>query len=211
MAEPNYYEELCKATNTPELAEAYNQWSDTYDEEVASWGWAPPIVTVSTLMEFVEPENCSVLDAGCGTGAIGVLLQQMGFKNIHGIDISDGMLEKARSRNLYGYEAYGSLKKMDLNQKLPIESDSYDVVTCGGSISTGAHVQYKAIYELIRVTKPGGIFSFTVREIYWHEIDFLQIIKDLEAQGKIEVKKITLRPYAITSGEMCKHVTLRVI
>ncbi len=211
MAEPIYHEELCKATNTTELAEVYNQWSDTYEDETGSWGWAPPIVTVSTLMEFVEPENCMVLDAGCGTGSIGALLQMMGFNNIHGIDISDGMLEKARSKTLYGFDTYGTLEKMDLNQKLPIESDRYDVVTCGGSISAGAHVQYKAIYELIRVTKPGGILSFTVREIYWHEIDFLQIIKDLEAQGKIEVKKITLRPYVITTGEMCKHVTLRVI
>lgn len=211
MAEPNYYEELCKATNTPELSETYNQWSDTYEDETESWGWAPPIVTVSTLMEFVEPENCIVLDAGCGTGSIGALLQMMGFNNIHGIDISDGMLEKARAKSLYGYDAYNTLEKMDLNQKLPIESDRYDVVTCGGCISTGAHVQYKALHELIRVTKPGGIISFTVREIYWHEVNFIEFIKDLETQGKIDVKKISWRPYVITSGEMCAHVTLRVI
>ena len=46
-------------------------------------------------------------------------------------------------------------------------------------------------------------------ELMGHEV--LIASTDLEAQGKIEVKKITLRPYAITSGEMCKHVTLRVI
>ena len=99
---PDIHEKVLNASSTSELMEIYDEWALVYEEDVAeTWGYRGPSVTVGTLIEFVNPETCAVLDAGCGTGLVGALLQQAGFKQIDGIDYSEGMLEQARLKGAY--------------------------------------------------------------------------------------------------------------
>lgn len=88
-----------------------------------------------------------VLEVGCGTG---LLLERMAeFSTLaQGIDLSPGMLEKARARGL-------SVKEGSATQ-LPFEDESFDV-TC--SFKVLAHVEDidRALSEMARVTRPGGV------------------------------------------------------
>ena len=87
-----------------------------------------------------------LLEVGCGTG---LLLQRFSklTKSARGIDLSPGMLEKARARGLD--VATGTV--LDL----PFPDASFDV-TC--SFKMLAHVENieRALAEMVRVTRPAG-------------------------------------------------------
>lgn len=88
-----------------------------------------------------------VLECGCGTGLILERVKEFA-RRAAGIDLSPGMLELAKSRGLDVRE--GSVTA------LPFEDASFDV-TC--SFKVLAHVPDigKALSEMARVTRPGGV------------------------------------------------------
>jgi SAM-dependent methyltransferase len=94
-----------------------------------------------------------VLECGCGTG---LLLERMRSfaRKAQGVDLSPGMLEKAKERGLEVQE--GSVTM------LPFADASFDVVC---SFKVLAHVPEigKALSEMVRVTRPGGI---VLAEVY---------------------------------------------
>ena len=88
-----------------------------------------------------------ILECGCGTGLILERLASFARRAV-GIDLSPGMLSLATARGLDACE--GSVTE------LPFEDASFDV-TC--SFKVLAHVPDigKALREMARVTKPGGV------------------------------------------------------
>ncbi|XP_057303360.1 ubiquinone/menaquinone biosynthesis C-methyltransferase UbiE-like [Hydractinia symbiolongicarpus] len=105
------------------------------------------------LRSKVEDNEVKILDVACGTGLTGVALQNMGYKIIDGIDLSNEMLRKAKERNIYR-----NLKQCCINEKdtLPHNNDSYDIVTCIGGIAKKTISIKHALRDFVRVTKPGG-------------------------------------------------------
>lgn len=92
-------------------------------------------------------QNKDVLEVGCGTGLV---LQRIGAfaRRARGVDLSPGMLEKAKQRGLD--VTLGSATA------LPFDANQFDV-TC--SFKVLAHVPEieKALAEMARVTRPGGM------------------------------------------------------
>lgn len=99
--------------------------------------------------EFVQKfgRGGSVLEVGCGTGLV---LERIARFAGHatGIDVSEGMLERARARGLDVHQ--GSALQ------LPFPDASFDV-TC--SFKVLAHIPEinQVLIEMARVTKPGGM------------------------------------------------------
>lgn len=91
--------------------------------------------------------NMDVLECGCGTGLILERIARHAQRAV-GIDLSPGMLELARARGLDVHE--GSVTA------LPFPDASFDV-TC--SFKVLAHVPDigRALAEMARVTRPGGV------------------------------------------------------
>jgi ubiquinone/menaquinone biosynthesis C-methylase UbiE len=116
-----------------------------------------------------------VLECGCGTG---LLLERIaGFaKTARGIDLSPGMLEKAHARALDVRE--GSVTE------LPFADASFDV-TC--SFKVLAHVPEigRALAEMVRVTRPGGV---VLAELY-NPLSLRAFAKRLGPAGKISGSK----------------------
>ena len=52
-------------------------------------------------MQLYLAPDTPFLDFGCGTGLSGLALRAAGFETIHGVDISNAMIEKARAKNAY--------------------------------------------------------------------------------------------------------------
>jgi ubiquinone/menaquinone biosynthesis C-methylase UbiE len=115
--------------------------------------------------------NKDILEAGCGTGLL--LGRTLRFaKSATGVDLSAGMLSKAKERGLS--VAQGSVTQ------LPYADESFDLVY---SVKVLAHIEdiEGAMREMARVTRPGG---YVLAEFYnTHSLRYL--IKQLKAPTAI--------------------------
>ncbi len=196
---------ILTAASTDALMEVYDGWADRYDRELLEdWGYTSPQKAVQLLLEAMDSPMLAVLDAGCGTGLVGVLLKEAGLSSLTGIDYSPGMLAEAERKGVYD-----ALHTMDMNLPLTLPSDSYDAVTCIGTF-TSTHVKPEAVKELARVTRSGGVLVFTVRDDYWQSTNFIDLVIELHVSGVARIEQIRLEPYIHSEGSECRFVVLRV-
>ena len=111
-------------------------------------------IAFSMLKRHLPVRNSMrILDAGCGTGKNLEYLQKFG--KVHGLDYSNDALQFCHKRGLT------NLYKGEL-EDLPFEANSFDLVTCFGVLyHAGIKNDQKAIKELSRVCKPGGLVLIT--------------------------------------------------
>jgi SAM-dependent methyltransferase len=104
------------------------------------------------------------VDLGCGRGNDVIRLAEEVGENgyVYGIDISDGMIAKAKT-NLAKFEIVNAeILKADL-ESLPIENNEVDIVISNCTINHANNKQ--AVWnEVYRILKPGG--RFVVSDIY---------------------------------------------
>lgn len=196
---------ILTAASTNELMQVYDGWADRYDRELLEdWGYTSPQKAVHLLLEAMASNDLAVLDAGCGTGLVGVLLKEAGISSLTGIDYSPGMLAEAERKGVYD-----TLHTIDMNNPLTLPSDSFDAVTCIGTF-TSTHVKPQAVTELARVTRSGGVLIFTVRDDYWQSTNFVDLVAELHISGVARIEQIRLEPYIHSEGSECRFVVLRV-
>lgn len=196
---------ILTASSTDELMGVYDGWAHAYEQELLEeWGYTSPQKAVQLLSDIMTLQGMRVLDAGCGTGLVGALLKKSGAASLTGIDYSPGMLAKAEAK-----QVYDSLDKMDMNEPLPLPSNSFDATTCIGTF-TATHVKPDAVRELVRVTRSGGALVFTVRDEYWQATNFVDLITELHVEKLVFIEQIRLEPYIHSEGSECRFVVLRI-
>ncbi len=114
------------------------------------------------------------------------------------------MLAEAAKKNVYQ-----QLQQMNMNAALPIAAGAYDGVTCVGTF-TSAHVEPEALHELVRVTRLGGIVCCTVREEYWQDTHFPEVLNQIVESGGAALKQLCEEPYVHSEESTCKMVVLEV-
>lgn len=104
------------------------------------------------LTSTIGTNRLKILDVGCGTGVIALLLAKMGH-DVTGVDISERMLERAREKSK-GIEIP---VKFDLGdaEDLPFHDEIFDVVVNRHLLWTMLNPE-KAVSEWKRVLKPEG-------------------------------------------------------
>jgi predicted TPR repeat methyltransferase len=80
----------------------FDELADGFDEHLATLAYrAPQLVGAAVAASWPEPrQNRDLLDAGCGTGLCGGFLRPHA-RTLVGIDLSSGMLRRAKTLNLY--------------------------------------------------------------------------------------------------------------
>ena len=145
------------STSNQELEERYDQWASEYDQDLDEvFAWNAPQTGAGVLARLVAADS-AVLDAGAGTGLAGKCLADAGFTNIAAMDLSQGMLEEARKKNVYN-----SFHQMTLGETLGFETGQFDAVISIGVFTLG-HAPVDSFDELVRVTRPGGYVVFSLR------------------------------------------------
>ncbi len=112
-----------------------------------------------------------VLEVGCGTGLVLTRIERFA-RRAQGVDLSPGMLDKARARGLEVVEGSAT--------ELPFEDESFDV-TC--SFKVLAHIPdiRRALSEMARVTRPGG----TVVAEFYNPYSWRGLAKRLAPAGRV--------------------------
>jgi SAM-dependent methyltransferase len=161
---------------TPEvLAERYDELAPSYDDALDTD--ISPRRAADVLARHC-PGDGRILDAGCGTGRVGQVLRELGYHDLAGIDISQGMLEEARKKG-----CYVGLHQQDLGQALGYSEDTFDAVISVGVFVRG-HAPSSSLDELVRVTKPGGHIVFTLRPEFYLGSDFKDKLASLAIDGR---------------------------
>ncbi len=148
---------LYGARDLDELRGEYDRIAQAYDAElVDGMGYRSP-AAVSAVARRLLPAEARILDAGAGTGLLGVALAEDGFTHLDALDLSPGMLAEAERKHVYG-----NLRAGRLGDELEYDSGTYDAVVSAGVLTTG-HAPAQALDELVRITRPGGHLIFTLR------------------------------------------------
>ncbi len=158
----------------------FDRWAHTYDGSILQH----IVFRSSHKMLFKEVTSNNnirarfrILDVGCGTGELAYKLAgHLEESEIHGVDISDTMIEKANAKK-NGRDI--NFKVGDV-EELPYEDNTFDVITCSHSFHHYPNKE-KAISEMYRVLKSDGrlMIIYGCRDILLGRIIF-------DIVGKIE-------------------------
>jgi len=178
-----------------ELAERYDQWAEDYDDDLEQdFEWRGPQVTAELFARHV-PKEVRILDAGAGTGLMGEILAKLGYHDLVAMDLSEGMLAKARKKNVYR-----ELYQMVMGEPLDFATGSFDAVVSVG-VLTVAHAPASSLDELVRITRLGGYIIFTLRPDVYESYGFKEKQAALESDGKWKLVEVSEKFQPLPKGE----------
>ncbi|MBI4355024.1 MAG: class I SAM-dependent methyltransferase [Candidatus Omnitrophica bacterium] len=131
----------------------------TYEVEAAVeathwWFVARRRLLASVIRTLVVPTESPVLDIGTSTGSNLRLLQDLGYRNVVGVDTSDTAIRYCTDKG------FGSVRHGDMRQ-LPFERGRFQLILATDVLE---HIDddLGALAELTRVLAPGGTAIVTV-------------------------------------------------
>jgi SAM-dependent methyltransferase len=145
-----------------------SQYADLYDALYHDKSYDQEAAFVEKLLHTHSKSLVrEILDLGCGTGRHAIALAQRGFR-VHGIDLSDEMLTRARehsgrlqksTRDLLSFEL-GDIRAINLNREFDAVISLFHVM----SYQTNDADFLAALAVARRHLRPGGLFLFD----FWH-------------------------------------------
>ncbi len=143
------------------LTRLFDGYSVFYDEHlVERLRYRGPALLWRAVRRVLDKQgkkarDLTVLDAGCGTGLASDLLRGAA-RRLVGVDLSPGMIEKARSRQAYDKLIVGDLVKILGASRAKFDMVfSSDVFNYFGDLALPVRAAARAL-------KPGGLLAFTV-------------------------------------------------
>ncbi len=158
MGGKGFFDKVYGVEGADETRALYDDWADSYEDDVAEQGYATPMRLARALAAQSHDLSRPILDFGCGTGLSGGALVQAGFTAIDGADLSPEMLAKAREK-----EIYRDLRMIEADGPLPFAPGDYAAVAAIGVIGSGAAPI--AVFDRIMDTLgPGCLFGFSFND-----------------------------------------------
>jgi predicted TPR repeat methyltransferase len=183
------------------VEQLFDSYVDGFDEHLAgSLGYRAPQILVEGLG---GTRFAAALDLGCGTGLCAPLLRPR-CDRLDGIDLSAGMVERARARGLYD-----DVRQADAAQFLTTTDRRYDLL-----IAADVFIYVGALEPVFdgasRVLHPGGAFCFSLEAADGHVDWELRMslryahsggyIRMLAAQRGFELQAMARHPLRIDQG-----------
>jgi predicted TPR repeat methyltransferase len=182
------------------VAALFDSYAETFDEQLTG---KLQYRTPQLLVQGLGGRHfASALDLGCGTGLCGKLLQPQ-VAQLHGVDLSAGMLEQARKLG-----AYHRLVQADVVQHLQATpAGSHDLV-----IAADVFVYLGDLAAVFagarRVLREGGVFAFSVEAAASEGVDFELRPSSRYAQSERYVRRLAAE-HGFGVGEL-RRETLRL-
>lgn len=132
------------------IAQAYDKWSATYDEDKNTTRDLDATVLQRSPLNL---EGHDVLELGCGTGKNTSYLASKANK-VYALDFSEGMIARAHERLTTSNVRF---IRHDVRDTWPVESASVDCVV-GNLILEHVHDLAPVFFEAARALRPGGQF-----------------------------------------------------
>jgi len=144
----------------------FDNFAQTFDVHLQRLGYqAPAHVADAVAGEWPVPcRTLDVLDAGCGTGLCGPLLRPYA-RRLVGVDLSSGMLAKAREGGHYDEYA-----EAELTTFMTAYPQAFDLVACADTLCYFGDLA-RVVAAAAGTLRPSGRFVFTVERAQSGEAD----------------------------------------
>ena len=202
-ATDQWIDKVYRASDRDSLKATYDQWAQSYDADMLLTGYLHYAVLTGLVCRNAPRKDAAILDAGVGTGALGSLLNVLGYNNLSGLDMSAGMLAKAEQR-----KCYADLRQAVLGEHLDFVDESFDAIISTGTFTEG-HAPASAFDELVRILETDGVMIFTIATMVWEEKCFKDKLDGFVKSGVLKLIEVTppYQPMPYSPAE--SHVTTR--
>ncbi len=165
------------------VKEFYEEWALTYNVDTTGSEYTGPVISSRLLEQHMPDVTSRLLDAGCGTGLVGLELQKLGYANIDGFDLSEAMAQLAIETGAY-QDVQGAIDMMRATDHY--QNTTYDAVLSIGVFTLG-HVPPEALDVLLQLTRSGGLMVISTRTHYYDDSNFQQVVDRLVANNQVEL------------------------
>ncbi|MCX7384550.1 MAG: methyltransferase domain-containing protein [Alphaproteobacteria bacterium] len=151
----------------PEYLETvFDGYAGRFEDHLIGLGYRVPglvrdmlVEDFSTLSGANPPASLGrVLDLGCGTGLVGLMINDLPMIDLTGIDLSAKMLEEARAKGIYA-----TLAHSDILAYLAGSTDQWDTVIGADVLCYFGNLE--AVFHALRQRmRRGGRFVFSVEQ-----------------------------------------------
>ncbi len=146
----------------------FDGYAERFETHLISLGYRAPGLIRACLLahlpqlpgsDLPRPLEGAMLDLGCGTGLLGVVLSDLVIGPLVGVDLSGQMLREAAAKNLYQELIQGDLETIlaDASRSWPVILAA-DVFCYFGDLSATLAAAHARLL-------PGGLFIFTIEEL----------------------------------------------
>lgn len=141
----------------------FDGYAERFEQHLIGLGYRIPGLVRAALCEHAHLDPAKpvgpVLDLGCGTGLLGVVLSDLPLGPLIGVDLSAGMLRQARAKNIYAV-----LHEADLESFLATGGGDWAVV-----LAADVFIYFGAldrVFSHVRTAlRPQGLFVFSLEEL----------------------------------------------
>jgi len=160
-----HLQSACSGMDVPErasdgyVAEIFDAFADSFDEKLAKLDYRAPALIAEAVAALGAPTaGADVLDAGCGTGLCGPLLRPYA-RTMVGVDLSGGMIEKAKALGVYD-----ELVVDELGRFMAARPERFDLI-----VSADTLVYFGKLDAVLaiaaRALRAGGALAFTIEAL----------------------------------------------
>ena len=179
------------SVKTPEDSRRlYAEWASTYNETfIKANDYVYPRTIAQKFDELIsKSEIQTVVDIGCGTGAVGSYLANLRPNlKITGFDISPEMLaEAAKLKHIDGSPVYNDLNQVDLTAELP--KKSFDAMISAGTFTHG-HLGPQTLTSLIELVRVNGWFAIGINARHFELRGFDAVLRETQDLGVISAAR----------------------
>ena len=138
----------------------FDAFAATFDANLSALGYRAPGLVAELLRELLPApaRQFDIHDLGCGTGLCGPLVRDWA-RELSGCDLSAGMLEKAKRRNVYD-----SLQRAELVAHLLASPARFDALICADTLCYFGELG-PALQAAAQALRPQGHLAFTVEAL----------------------------------------------
>ena len=174
------------------VKEFYEDWAKNYNIDTTGSEYTGPAIAANLLQQHLTDNDSQLLDAGCGTGLVGIELQALGYSNIDGFDLSDSMVERAAATGAYR-QVLGSIDMMRAAESYA--PAGYDAILSVGVFTLG-HVPPEALKVLLKLSRASGLLVISTRTHYYDQTNYQQVVDELTSSKQARlIQLIKDAPY----------------
>jgi predicted TPR repeat methyltransferase len=210
---PRHYLAACTSQSVPSRApddyvrKTFDVFAETFDSVLGTLEYRAPTLIDQEAHRLLGPPRptLDVLDAGCGTGLCGTFLKPRA-RRLVGVDLSAGMIEKARKRGLFD-----ALEVHELTAFLRANENCFDLIVSAdtlvyfGDLTDVVHAAAKALHpggtliftlERTKPSDPPDAFRLNPHGRYSHADGYVRQVLERARLGVQAITEVTLRKEA---------------